>query len=187
MRWVLVLLLLATLVVLGAFGRAGSPKPPPNITLLSFAGVQQGGSGTYCWQSVCVDMVGVVFASQPLVVAAGEVVRLDFSKLGRLAHAEYQLYRYERAVNQLGVRGEQLILPVEQSAVKQGTLPREPIASIWLDVPPGRYVLTVFATAGADSHHARGDTTQGFNLEVGPGAATAGPVPPGRRGENCRP
>lgn len=149
-----------------------TPGTPPSITLSSRAGRQDGGMGSYCWpfppsRYACADMVGVAVPAPPLTVQSGEPLSLDFSKLGASATADYRLYRYAQVVKPIGPHGQLLIEPDPRLAVVQGTLPNTGVATLRLAVPPGHYTLDVSASVETDAqHHEKGDTDQGFNLEV---------------------
>ncbi|MDQ3929675.1 MAG: hypothetical protein M3328_11090, partial [Chloroflexota bacterium] len=49
---------------------------PPQLSVTATSGEQLGGMGSYCWQGVCADAIGVPLPTNALVVKPGEVLGL---------------------------------------------------------------------------------------------------------------
>lgn len=122
-----------------------SPEPPGS-TLSYGKDAVEAGIGTYCWSTArggaCVDVSGTNAGEDELVVPAGAVMSFVYKgkKLDSLGIS---------ARNGLGAKD----LKVRRSGTR---------ARIVADLPPGEYLLDVFATMP------EGDVSYGFGLVVKP-------------------
>ncbi|MFN8590116.1 MAG: hypothetical protein U0031_01560 [Thermomicrobiales bacterium] len=149
---------------------------PPHMTLRAANGQeQQGGIGTYCWATACVDKLGTPFPETPLDVAVGDPLLLDISVLGPVRQLAYDIWPYvpPRLAPQSPV--------VDESApplAKRRLRNPDSAISVPIDLPPGIYAIEVFADVRKG-----GDTYQGFTIRLLPtGSATPAATPVSKRG-----
>lgn len=158
----------------GAAGPAETATPPssppigaaptgdlPSATLdAGPAGSLEGGAGTHCWTfqgaGRCVDFIGPVTNVDPVAVAPGQALTLDFEAGAplELAVSWYEVAGARSEVN-AGAR-------VWHNVFERFIAPNLQPSGLSLDAPdrPGEYVLAVF------SRWAMGDISYGFYLRV---------------------
>jgi hypothetical protein len=148
---------------------------PPPVILQAATGTQAGGIGTYCWGSICADMVGTPFAPEPLSVAGDELVRFDLNPLGGAASVYYEIYTYADGVQNMPSVGEPLIVPPCVAHPDRATPPpcfsasgelavnADQTVDLQLALDPGAYVISIFVGLGPERG---GDTSQGFHIVV---------------------
>lgn len=157
-----------------------NPDAPPEGTLASTSGEVELGLGSYCWSppvasgnpSLCADAIGIITSPNDLTVSAGETLTIADDEPGTLpwpplaidtatltaapsdpiqSEAEYRAWQLEGGFES----GVNLETDSSEISAHTITLPE--------DLEPGRYLLTIFYTAGAD----RGsDATYGAILIV---------------------
>lgn len=144
--------------------RDGWPEP---IVLRAGTEEQSGGFGPFCWVQNESDPLGVVVPDQPLRVAAGDTLQLDFGAIGTPLGLRVAIYDYATALSLGKLAQGALLQPcAPPGGTEQGCLLRQyqPAPServpLTLDLSPGRYVLV--ASAG----FAKGRTEQGFSIVV---------------------
>lgn len=155
-----------------------NPEAPPQGTLASAGGQVELGLGSYCWSppggepGICADSIGIITSTSDLTVEAGETLTIADEEPGTLpwpplaidsatlwlapdepiqSEADYRAWQPDG-----GFEGG---TPLETDSSEIGahtiTLPG--------DLEPGRYLLSIFYTAGED----RGsDATYGAILIV---------------------
>ncbi len=157
-----------------------TPDSPPEGTLASGSGEVDLGLGSYCWSpptgsgepSVCADSIGIITSTSDLTIEAGETLTIADAEPGTLpwpplaidsatlwaapaepiaAEADYRAWQPE------GQFEDGIDLAVDSSEIGSHTI------TLPGDLEPGRYLLSVFYTAGPD----RGsDATYGAILIV---------------------
>ncbi len=147
-------------VGVNALGAAPTGDLPSATLDAGSAGTLEGGAGTHCWASGgagrCVDFVGPVTNVDPVAVAPGQALTLDFEAGAPL---ELAVSWYEVA----GARSEVNVGARVWHNVFEGFIaPNLQPSGLSLDAPdrPGEYVLAVF------SRWAMGDISYGFYLRV---------------------
>jgi len=144
-----------------------NPISPPEGTLASTSGEVDLGLGSYCWSppastgapSICADAIGIITSTSDLTVEAGETLRIADETPGTLpwppmairsaslwvasdeptqAAAEY------RAWQPAGGFEGGIDLEVDSSEIGAHTI------TLPASLEPGRYLLSVFYTAGPD-------------------------------------
>lgn len=152
----------------------GCPSPP-RLQLRAASGKQQRGAiGTYCWADergtgCCVDMIGPLYPSCPLIVEEGDTLVIPLDPVGRVTELSYTVQRDNASSDSTPEATDERT----NRALFEGTVER-PSSPLHLpaDVAPGRYTIDLFAQV-AD----RGDTSQGFLIEIRP-AADGAATPP---------
>lgn len=157
-----------------------TPDSPPEGTLASASGEVQLGLGSYCWSpptgsgnpALCVDAIGIITGTSDLTVEPGETLAIADEEPGTLpwppleiqsatlteapgepiqSEADYRAWQPEG-----GFEGG-VDLQVDSSEIGAHTI------TLPEDLEPGRYLMSIFYTAGAD----RGsDATYGAILVV---------------------
>lgn len=157
-----------------------NPISPPEGTLASTSGEVDLGLGSYCWSppegvgapAMCADAIGIITGTSDLTVEAGETLTIADEEPGTLpwppmtiesatlwvapdapiaSEADYRAWQPDA-----GFEGD-TNLKADSSEVGSHTI------TLPDDLEPGRYLLSIFYTAGAD----RGsDATYGAILVV---------------------
>ncbi|HYP40874.1 MAG TPA: hypothetical protein VEX13_10985 [Chloroflexia bacterium] len=151
-----------------------SRSAPPQLFALSAAGEQSGGLGSYCWQGVCADRIGIPLPQGVMQVTPGEVLGLR-SQYGPDLNAgltptsfSAQLYPYPDNSASEGVvqDGVFYFSPKTQPIHATGEVPGRPF-SVPLPgaLPRGKYALLV-SVIWPDLSGGRGDAVYGFTLQV---------------------
>lgn len=164
--------------------RDGCAQPPRMVLGVPTGGSQEAGLGSTCWATggsgCCIDMIGPVYPTCPLVLPAGEVMEIQFQDLGVVSELSVEL-RPDPAVASGNAR-RPTRRRTGREALWRLVLDR-PASPLRLPafLPPGAYVIDLFAYA--DGPRGGGDTSQGFRIVVEPradespsGAATTPPV-----------
>jgi hypothetical protein len=156
------------------FDPQGSRSAPPQLFALSAAGEQSGGLGSYCWQGICADRIGIPLPQGAMQVTPGEVLGLR-SQYGPDLNAgltptsfSAQLYAYPDNPATEGVvqDGVFYFRPKTQPIHATGEVPGRPF-SVPLPgaLPRGKYALLV-SVIWPDPSGGRGDAVYGFTLQV---------------------
>ena len=148
----------------------GKAAEPPALFLLGSLSEQAGGLGSYCYQTMCVDKIGIPLPSASLMALPGEVLGLR-SQYGPNPNAgitpvrfiaEVHPYPVANASQGTFVDGVFYFRPSQSAVYTTGELPGRPF-SIALPgtLPSGRYAVVVYVT------WPEGDGSYGFTLELG--------------------
>lgn len=156
------------------FEPQGSRTAPPQLYALSAAGEQSGGLGSYCWQAVCADRIGIPLPQGAMQVTPGEILGLR-SQYGPDLNAgltptsfSAQLYAYPDNPASEGVLQDGVFYfgPKTQPIHATGEVPGRPFS---IELPPalpkGKYALIV-AVIWPEPSGGRGDAVYGFTLQV---------------------
>jgi hypothetical protein len=157
-----------------------TPDAPPQGTLASASGEVDLGLGSYCWSpptssgepSLCADAIGIITGTSDLTVEAGETLTIADAEPGTLpwpplaidsatlwmapdepisAEADFRAWQPEGQIE------DGIDLEADSSEIGSHTV------TLPADLEPGRYLLSIFYTAGPD----RGsDATYGAILIV---------------------
>jgi hypothetical protein len=156
------------------FEPQGSRTAPPQLFALSEAGEQRGGLGSYCWQGVCADRIGIPLPQGAMQVTPGEVLGLR-SQYGPDLNAgltptsfSAQLYAYPDNPASEGVVQEGVFYfrPKTQPIHATGEVPGRPFSvSLPGALPRGKYALLV-SVIWPEPSGGRGDAVYGFTLQV---------------------
>ncbi len=146
-------------------GTARQDTPPPHMVLRSASGgEQEGGIGTYCWGTECVDMGSTPFPRCSLLVTAGEALTMDVSAIGRIRRLHYTIWDLakDELTGDPSWSGRIDVMPTHDREIAPVLMP--------FNLPPGLYAIEVFTRL-----RSRGDTYQGFKLLVQPASSAATP------------
>lgn len=139
---------------------------PPQARLVTSAGEQAAGIGSYCWSEngagVCVDKVGLVIPKAAVVARVGERVAVHMGFQPSEAALSAWPLTSGQSLGDDREDGYALWQPQGPETLSQDLAPR-PTLDFAADLPPGRYVLMV-AALGAE-----GDVAYGFLVEVAGG------------------
>jgi hypothetical protein len=142
---------------------------PPDLTLLSRSGEQMGGPGSYCWETLCADTIGLPIPLSPLIVSRGVVLGLRSQygpdpNLGLLPSAfTVNIHPYPADPNSQGttIEGVYYFRPGDR-AVHSVRVPGRPFSvAMPPNLTPGTYIVTIFAGWQPPSGGA-GDSSYGF-------------------------
>lgn len=141
-------------------GEGPFPEPPEMVLRTGGGAEQRGGHGAYCWRGACVDSAGIAYPRPPLTVTPGEPLTLHHDPLGPLARIGWEVFRYEDRVSPGPADGQDWddVAPVRRDTERRPSGPLD----LSDDLPPGRYVIEVFAELRGG-----GDSQQGFDIVVG--------------------
>ncbi len=146
----------------GGDGSGAKPphvEPPPSAMLVTASGEQSAGVYDYCWEGLCVDMLGVIVPADAVIAGAGEPVTFKLAveptQLELLAWAldsgkvikDYEGFFAWRAQGEPSFKYQ---------------LPAQSSFQFTPDFPPGRYVIVLGVRASP------GDVGYGFLLELAP-------------------
>jgi hypothetical protein len=146
---------------------------PPRLFAVSQAGEQQGALGSYCWQGICADAIGLPVPAVPLSVRPGETLTF---------HSQYSpnpnagltplsftatVYNYDSPPNQTTrLDGTTYFTPKAQPVYTSTNPGGKPFTlTLPANLPPGKYALQLQIT-WPNPAGGKGDGTYGFAVAL---------------------